>query len=272
MAVFFEEDEKDQLKAIEIMEKLAELYNIPFFTIENILEDLKKEDETLDLVKDLGEEIEAIEEYIKNGEFLPLNESTKVLYRAIKWRLSSNDAKNRGYIFYNFPKLTEDFEKIFKKCNLRRKKPKKKPVPKKPDPEEEEENREGKEEGEDQQENEGENEDQKDENQEENEDKGSENQDQDEEGEENPEENGSQANNQEEEEPAQEEEEEPEEEEPEEEEPEERDLEEEEGEGPKFESFLPETFFHFKSFFPFDSQLFQNSITNLRIPSPFSIC
>jgi len=56
-----------------------------------------------------------------------LNEATKVLYRVLKWRLSKNDCKNRGYILLDYPKDYEETNFIFKtQKNLKRKKPKKK--------------------------------------------------------------------------------------------------------------------------------------------------
>ena len=32
----------------------------------------------------------------------------KVFYRAIRWRLSQNDCKNRGFILQNFPRFTPE--------------------------------------------------------------------------------------------------------------------------------------------------------------------
>ena len=45
-----------------------------------------------------------------------LSEATKVLFRAVKWRLSQNDCKNRGYILVNYPYGFEDAKHIFSKC------------------------------------------------------------------------------------------------------------------------------------------------------------
>lgn len=66
---------------------------------------------------DFSEEKEAIEEYIKSeSDYANLTEATKVLFRAVKWRLSQNDCKNRGYILVNYPYGVEDAKHIFNKC------------------------------------------------------------------------------------------------------------------------------------------------------------
>lgn len=55
----------------------------------------------------------------------------KVFYRAIRWRLSQNDCKNRGYILENFPKFSAELDFIFNKVNskkLKRNKPKSLPA------------------------------------------------------------------------------------------------------------------------------------------------
>lgn len=57
----------------------------------------------------------------------------KVFYRAVRWRLSQNDCKNRGFILENFPNFTPELNYIFNKINLKkfnRKRPK--PIPVKP--------------------------------------------------------------------------------------------------------------------------------------------
>ena len=70
-----------------------------------------------DLGSDLKEELEEIKEYLKEKSDNPkLTEATKVLFRAVKWRLSQNDCKNRGYILVNYPYGFEDAKHIFNKC------------------------------------------------------------------------------------------------------------------------------------------------------------
>jgi adenylate kinase len=59
-----------------------------------------------------------------------LDETMKVFYRAVRWRLGQNDCKNRGFILENFPRFTPELEFIFNKLNLKKLKRKKaKPVP-----------------------------------------------------------------------------------------------------------------------------------------------
>jgi adenylate kinase len=56
----------------------------------------------------------------------------KVFYRAIRWRLTQNDCKNRGFILENFPQFTSELNFIFNKISLKklqRKKPKLVPLP-----------------------------------------------------------------------------------------------------------------------------------------------
>ncbi len=57
----------------------------------------------------------------------------KVFYRAIRWRLSQNDCKNRGYILENFPRFSPELDFIFNKTNPKKfKRNKPKPIPAKP--------------------------------------------------------------------------------------------------------------------------------------------
>eukprot|EP00828_Plagiopyla_frontata_P042469 TRINITY_DN6340_c0_g1_i1.p1 TRINITY_DN6340_c0_g1~~TRINITY_DN6340_c0_g1_i1.p1 ORF type:complete len:335 (+),score=108.84 TRINITY_DN6340_c0_g1_i1:266-1270(+) len=61
-----------------------------------------------------------------------INETSKVLIRVIKWRLSQNDCRNRGYILSNYPNLTNDTTFIFQtQQNLKRIRPKPKKKTKK---------------------------------------------------------------------------------------------------------------------------------------------
>jgi len=70
-----------------------------------------------ELGADFNEEQEAIEEYLnERGDNAKLTETTKVLFRIVKWRLSQNDCKNRGYILVNYPYGYEDAKHIFNKC------------------------------------------------------------------------------------------------------------------------------------------------------------
>ncbi len=70
--------------------------------------------------------------YLKdNKERTGIDETLKVLYRVIRWRLLRNDCTNRGYILHNFPFFRSELEWIFNKISpkkLKRKVPKKKKV------------------------------------------------------------------------------------------------------------------------------------------------
>lgn len=70
--------------------------------------------------------------YIKNDQERPaLDETMKVFYRVIRWRLLQNDCTNRGYILHNYPNFRSELEFIFNKISMRkfkRKVPKKKKV------------------------------------------------------------------------------------------------------------------------------------------------
>ena len=92
-------------------------YRIPAIYIEDILTDVRTLEDQLGI--DFSEEKEAIEEYLKSeSDYANLTETTKVLFRAVKWRLSQNDCKNRGYILVNYPFGVEDAKHIFNKCNV----------------------------------------------------------------------------------------------------------------------------------------------------------
>lgn len=84
------------------------------------------------MLLDLNDEWENIMGYLREGEERQgLDETMKVFYRVIRWRLLRNDCTNRGYIMHNFPNLRAELEFIFNKIPLRRfkrKVPKKKPV------------------------------------------------------------------------------------------------------------------------------------------------
>ena len=66
--------------------------------IRKILQNVKQFADT-ELCNDLKEEWNNILAYLNsNTEVKDLNETMKVFYRAIRWRLSQNDCKNRGFI------------------------------------------------------------------------------------------------------------------------------------------------------------------------------
>jgi len=44
----------------------------------------------------------------------------KVLYRVIRWRLTQNDCKNRGFILENYPKFSPEISFIFNKISLKK--------------------------------------------------------------------------------------------------------------------------------------------------------
>lgn len=49
----------------------------------------------------------------------------KVFYRVIRWRLTQNDCKNRGFILENYPKFSIELGYIFNKISLKKFKRKK---------------------------------------------------------------------------------------------------------------------------------------------------
>jgi adenylate kinase len=57
-----------------------------------------------------------------------------VFYRAIKWRLSQNDCKNRGYILDNFPSFEAEADIVFTPMGKKLKRKVKKKVEKPPEP------------------------------------------------------------------------------------------------------------------------------------------
>jgi len=67
--------------------------------------------------------------YLKEGtERLALDETMKVLYRVLRWRLLRNDCTNRGYVLFDYPGFRAELEFVFNKIPARRFKRK---VPKK---------------------------------------------------------------------------------------------------------------------------------------------
>ena len=72
--------------------------------------------------------------YLRGGEEKAvLDETMKVFYRVLRWRLLRTDCTNRGYILHNYPAFRSELEFIFNKISMRkfkRKVPKKKkPAP-----------------------------------------------------------------------------------------------------------------------------------------------
>jgi adenylate kinase len=99
-----------------VIDDIAEHYKIPILNIKNILQKALQEAEA-DLIVDLKEEIENIQNYLSSDKPESLNETLKVLYRTVKWRLSQNDCRNRGYILEDFPKFNEEAKFVFEKSN-----------------------------------------------------------------------------------------------------------------------------------------------------------
>ena len=93
------------------------------------------------------EEWDNITDYLNKAEKRPLDETMKVFYRAVRWRLLQNDCANRGFILFNFPHFKEEIENIFNKVSakkFKRKVPKKKKeVPKPVESKKEVEEKEG---------------------------------------------------------------------------------------------------------------------------------
>lgn len=81
-----------------ILKAFADYYRIPVLNIKTILQNAKEfgDDE---LATDLREEWATITSYLSETAAVNgLDETMKVFYRAVRWRLSQNDCKNRGYI------------------------------------------------------------------------------------------------------------------------------------------------------------------------------
>jgi adenylate kinase len=65
------------------------------------------------LKEDLEDELTNILNYLSENKSRPLDETLKVLYRVVRWRLSMNDCACRGYIFDNYPRFEEEIKHIF---------------------------------------------------------------------------------------------------------------------------------------------------------------
>lgn len=105
---------------------LAKQYNVPYLNLDELFVDLERKCKD-QLYYDFLEEKEKIEQFLEDRsiryfvnhscESLNLDEAGKVFFRCLKWRLSQNDCKNRGYVFDD-PILTgKDFEIVFNKQN-----------------------------------------------------------------------------------------------------------------------------------------------------------
>lgn len=62
---------------------------------------------------DVREEMDNLIEYLDKKESRPIDETMKVLYRVMKWRLNQNDCMNRGFILDNYPLNIEEVSWIF---------------------------------------------------------------------------------------------------------------------------------------------------------------
>ena len=109
--------------------RFSDYYRIPVLTIKKILDEARNNGPE-DLSKDLTEEWSSINQYLNENCRRELDETLKVFYRAIRWRLSQNDCLNRGFILDNFPSFSEELKYIFMKVSDKKlkRKQKKKPV------------------------------------------------------------------------------------------------------------------------------------------------
>lgn len=90
-----------------------------------------KQQLTGDLKEDLEDEYLAILNYLNEKKPRALDETLKVLYRVVRWRLTQNDCACRGYIFENYPHFEEEIKNVFipvSQSKLKRKVKKPKPV------------------------------------------------------------------------------------------------------------------------------------------------
>ena len=114
MLIYCNTDSKRKMKFSAVLDEIAEHYKIPILSINTILQKALKEGDS-ELIRDLEEEIENIQIYLDSNKAESLNETLKVLYRAVKWRLGQNDCRNRGYIIDDFPRFEEEAKFIFEK-------------------------------------------------------------------------------------------------------------------------------------------------------------
>jgi len=80
----------------------------------------------------LEDEFTNILNYLSENKPRALDETLKVFYRIVRWRLSMNDCACRGYIFDGFPHFEEEIKYIFvplAPTKLKRKIKRKKPEP-----------------------------------------------------------------------------------------------------------------------------------------------
>ncbi|EGR29553.1 hypothetical protein IMG5_153240 [Ichthyophthirius multifiliis] len=126
------------------IKEVSEHYRIPIIKVHDIINELEQKTEIDDtLYSDIKEEAQNIRDYLNNPKEQKLNETLKVLYRAVKWRLNQNDCLNRGYILDNYPIFGEECNYIFypqkKQLDRIRPKPKKQKKKKQQDENENEE-------------------------------------------------------------------------------------------------------------------------------------
>ncbi|KAL4510745.1 hypothetical protein ABPG72_004899 [Tetrahymena utriculariae] len=129
--MFTPENERQDLRFDQCVEEISQHYRIPVIKIREVIEwvkeNISKEQDILG--EDLREEYAKIIEYLDSKQPRKLDETLKVLYRVIRWRLSQNDCFNRGYILDNYPLFGEEAGFIFypqkKKLDRVRPKPKK---------------------------------------------------------------------------------------------------------------------------------------------------
>jgi len=95
----------------EFATMIAKHYNIPVIQIQDIIRDAENIEG--ELGQDFKEEKEKIIEYLKENKETPLNETMKVLYRLVRWRLRQNDCRNRGFVLDDFPNHLEEVNYIF---------------------------------------------------------------------------------------------------------------------------------------------------------------
>ena len=95
----------------EFATMIAKHYNIPVIQIQDIIRDAENIEG--ELGQDFKEEKEKIIDYLKENKETPLNETMKVFYRLVRWRLRQNDCRNRGFVLDDFPNHLEEVNYIF---------------------------------------------------------------------------------------------------------------------------------------------------------------
>lgn len=93
--------------------QISKHYRIPIIKLREVLADAKENLRDGVLGDDLREEYEKIIAYLDEGKPRKLDETLKVLYRVVRWRLGQNDCLNRGYILDNYPLFGLECDSIF---------------------------------------------------------------------------------------------------------------------------------------------------------------